>query len=101
VGRFKLTRNAETDVDGITDYTLRTWGERQCARYVDALESCFRDLAHTPSLGRACEHIRQGLMRQEQGKHVVFYLPKPYGVRIIRVLHERMLPDRHNIIDDE
>jgi plasmid stabilization system protein ParE len=40
-------------------------------------------------------------MREEQGRHVVFYVPRPYGVRVVRVLHERMLPNRHDLNDDE
>ncbi|MEO8905764.1 MAG: hypothetical protein ABI488_24770 [Polyangiaceae bacterium] len=42
-----------------------------------------------------------GLFRQEQGKHVVFYRLRPYGIRIIAILHERMLPDLHLSADDE
>ena len=99
--KFTLTRNAEADLDGIADYTLRRWGEKQCSLYIDGLEACFQRLAAEPGAGRACDQIRPGLMREEQGRHVVFYVPRPYGVRVVRVLHERMLPNRHDLNDDE
>jgi len=44
-------------------------------------------------LGRSCDHIRPGLHRFEHEKHVVFYLLEQTGVRIVRVLHQSMLPD--------
>jgi plasmid stabilization system protein ParE len=37
----------------------------------------------------------------EQGKHVVFFRREPEGVLVSRILHERMLPERHAIDDDE
>ncbi len=54
------------------------------------LTACFRALAEHPGPGTASDAIRPGLRRQQQGRHIVFFVTKPYGVRIVRVLHERM-----------
>jgi toxin ParE1/3/4 len=54
-------------------YTLRTWGEDQAIRYLDALERCCQQLADHPESGRLSEHIRPGLRRMEHARHVVFY----------------------------
>jgi plasmid stabilization system protein ParE len=36
----------------------------------------------------------------EHGKHVVFYrLQKPGGIIVVRILHQRMLPERQAIED--
>jgi plasmid stabilization system protein ParE len=43
-------------------------------------------------MGRACDSSSPGLHRHEQGKHVVFYRLKPGGIRIARILHQRMVP---------
>jgi plasmid stabilization system protein ParE len=43
-------------------------------------------------MGRACDATSTGLRRHEQGKHVVFYRLKPDGIRIVRVLHQQMIP---------
>jgi plasmid stabilization system protein ParE len=45
-------------------------------------------------MGRACDVISPGLHRHEQGKHVVFYRLRPGGIRIVRVLHQQMIPDK-------
>ena len=80
-------------------YTLRTWGVDQTIRYIDDLESCCRRLAENPTAGRPCEHVRPGLRRMEQGKHVVFFRRELGGILVSRILHERMLPERHAIED--
>jgi antitoxin ParD1/3/4 len=49
-------------------------------------------------LGRPCDDIRPGLRRMEHGKHVVFYrLQKPGGILVVRILHQRMLPEKQAI----
>ena len=83
----------------IGSYTLRTWGEAQTIGYLDGLETCCQHLADNPALGRACDDIRPGLRRMEQGQHVVFYRQEPGGIFVSRILHQRMLPERHAIDD--
>jgi toxin ParE1/3/4 len=82
-------------------YTLDTWGEDQTIRYIDGLETCCRQLAENPQLGRPCDHIRPGLRRMEHGRHVVFYRIKAGNVLVSRILHQRMLPERHTIDEEE
>lgn len=95
MSRFRLTVRAEGDLFEIAEYTRRTWGEQQCARYLDQLEECCQRLAEHPILGRSCDQIRPGLRRREQGKHVVFYRRDGGDILILRILHERMLPELH------
>ena len=92
---FRFSRRAETDLLSIGDYTLRTWGKVQAARYINDLELCCQTLADNPALGRPGDDIRPGLRRLENGKHVIFYRQEREGILISRILHERMLPDRH------
>jgi toxin ParE1/3/4 len=101
VSAFRFSRRAEADLLEIARYTLHTWGLDQTLRYLDDLEACCRKLAYHPKLGRECEDIRPGLRRMEQGRHIVFYRQVPGGVLVSRILHQRMLPERHAIDDDE
>ena len=97
---FRFSQRAEADLLGIGAYTLRNWGEEQTVRYLGDLELCCQMLADNPGLGRNCDRVRPGLRRMETGRHVVFYREDARGILISRILHERMLPERH-VIDDE
>ena len=78
---FRFSRRAEADLLSIGEYTLRTWGRAQAARYIGELEVCCQTLSDNPALGRLCDEIRPGLRRLEHGKHVVFYRQEGAGMR--------------------
>ena len=96
---FRFSRRAEADLVSIGNYTLRTWGKAQTTRYIDDLEAFCHTLADNPALGRACENVRPGLRRLEHGKHVVFYRRELTGILISRILHQSMLPHKHDTGD--
>jgi toxin ParE1/3/4 len=101
VAAFRFSRRAEADLLGIGDYTLRTWGRAQAVRYLGELEVCCQMLADNPALGRLCDNVRPGLRRLEHGKLVVFYRQERGDVLVSRILHQRMLPERHAIDDQD
>jgi len=101
MARLRFSRRAETDLYDIGLYTLRTWGEAQTERYISELEECCRKIAEKPARGRPCDDIRPRLRRIEQGKHVVFYREETGGVLISRVLHQRLLPEKQAIDDED
>jgi toxin ParE1/3/4 len=92
---YSFSRLARLDLIEIADYTVDRWGLSQAERYLTGLDDCFKRLAKTPQVGRACDQIRDGYRRIEQGKHVVIYRADTDGVFICRILHERMLPGEH------
>ncbi len=98
---FRFSRRAEADLLSIGDYTLRTWGKAQAARYVGELEVCCQTLSDNPALGRLCDEVRPGLRRLEHGKHVVFYRQERGGILVSRILHQRMLPELHSTADQD
>ena len=97
---LRFTRLAEADLLDIGLYTNRTWGRRQCNRYLRQLEDGCRKLADDPSRGRPCDEIRPGLRRSRVGRHVVFYRVEAGGILVSRILHERMLPEKQAMEDE-
>ena len=93
--QLSISVEAEDDIDRIIAYTATKWGWRQGNRYLAKLEDGFDLLAGNPSIGRSCDSIRAGLRRFEIGRHVVFHLPGPGGVLVVRVLHQQMLPTNY------
>jgi toxin ParE1/3/4 len=96
---FRFSRRAEADLLSIGKYTLRKRGKAQTARYLTDLEVFCQTLADNPALGRACDEIRPGLRRLEHGKHVIFYRRERAGIFVSRILHQSMLPEKHNAGD--
>jgi toxin ParE1/3/4 len=99
VAALRFSRRAESDLLSIGNFTLRTWGKAQTIRYLTEFEVCCQKLADNPALGRNCDYIRSGLRRMEHGSRVVFYRQQRDGILISRILHQRMLPEKHPIDD--
>ncbi len=94
---LRFSKLAERDLASIGAYTMRTWGTAQAERYLADLEESCRLLAATRELGAPCDHIRPGLRYIEKGRHAIFYRRKSSGILVVRILHQRMLPERHDI----
>jgi toxin ParE1/3/4 len=100
MAKYRLSIRADNDLCDIAEYTLEKWGEVQTDRYLNQLQACCERLAYTPQLDRAFGEIRPGMMRRNEGEHMILYRREPDGIRVVRVLHQRMLPERH-LGDDE
>ncbi len=94
---YSLSPLAERDLDDIAEYTTDIWGPKQAVKYINALFVCFDRIALDPGLGRRCDSIHPGYRRIEEGKHVIFFTSVGSGVFINRILHQSMLPSRHEI----
>jgi toxin ParE1/3/4 len=101
MAKMRFTRRAEADLDEISEYTRQNWSVVQERTYLAEIESCCIRLAASPLLGRACDEVRPGLRRMEQGRHVIFYRPEDAGILVVRVLHQSMVPSRWSMAEDE
>ena len=89
-GRYRLTRRAESDLEGIADYTLREWGRSQMTAYVTTLIDRFDWLAENPKVGRARSEVFPGLRSFREGSHIVFYRERDALIEIVGVPHMSM-----------
>ena len=92
---FKVSVKANQDLLEIGAYTQSKWGNAQRDKYLDKLNDCFQPLAENPGLGHSCDDIRPGYRSYFVGKHVIFYINYQYGVRIVRILHQKMYYKKH------
>lgn len=92
---FRLTELAKQDLRSIGRYTQQTWGREQRNIYLSKLDASFHLLAHSPTLGRACDDIRDGYRKYHIGRHLIFYREADEGIVIIRILHDRMDVEAH------
>jgi toxin ParE1/3/4 len=88
---FTLTKRAMADLVDIGRYTQERWGQEQRNKYLSMLDSCFQQLAESPTKGKDCSDIRHDYRKINVGSHVVFYRQKQNNeIEIVRVLHGRM-----------
>jgi len=95
VSTYRLTPAAQRDLSSIWDYTQERWDVHQAETYVDEIRVAVERIADDPRRGRACDEIREGYRRYSIGSHLLFYIARPDGVDVIRILHQRMDPARH------
>ncbi len=98
---YRFSKLARLDLIEIGDYTLDHWGADQAIRYLDSLERCFHLIAATPDIGRPSNRLRKGYRRLEHEKHVIFYRADDDGILIVRILHQRVLPENRSMDDSE
>ena len=92
---YRLTPNAQADIEGIYRYSYENFGERQADIYYQGLEECFELLSENPRMGREFNEIVQGLRRHEHERHVVYYEIEDMDVLILRILGANQDPARH------
>jgi len=92
---YSLSSKAAADLSGIYEYTILNFGLTKAREYLTGLHEQFETLAENPMHGRSASELSPGLRRLEYESHVVFYVPKAKGIRIVRVLHQSMDMKRH------
>ncbi len=95
MGEYALSNEADADIEQIARQSAEQRGLRQAEAYILALHDTFRSLARFPKMGRDAGALRANCRRFECGVHVVFYRTTKSGILIIRVLHQRMLPENY------
>lgn len=85
---------AESDIDGIWDYSAANWGPDQADRYTDEIRDACYALAADQRKGRTVT-VRPGYWKFSTGSHVIYYRDRGDRLEVIRVLHGRQDAERH------
>lgn len=90
--KYKLSREALRDLEGIWRYTVGTWSREQADRYYDLLVDEIEYVAENPRSGKDYGHVRKGYLRTTVKSHYIFYKInlKENIIEVIRILHQRM-----------
>jgi toxin ParE1/3/4 len=86
---------ARQDLKDIWRYSFASWGETQADKYLAELGAGIARLRDRPELGKPRDDLRPGYRALRINEHTVHYVLTPSVIRIVRVLHSRMDPDRH------
>ena len=88
---YKLSKEAQIDLEQIWIYTFENWSIDQADRYLNLLIDEMEYLSLKPNSGFNFDHIRTGYWRTKVKSHFIFYrINQSTELEIIRILHERM-----------
>jgi toxin ParE1/3/4 len=85
--RFKVSRQAQRELDHIFLYWARCAGLDVADRLIEAIESQFALLAEHPGMGRKCEDISPGVRSFPAGKYLIYYRHAKGVTAILHVFH--------------
>ena len=94
---YKKSKRADRDIIEITTHSLADFGEQQTIKYMDDLSNRLQWLADNPERGHLFTHRKTGqeYFYYNQVSHVVFYRQRKNDIFVVRILHKRMLPEKH------
>ena len=78
----------EIDLTAIWDY-IAADNPRAADTLLVRIEATFNMLAETPFAGRNRSELRAELRSLPVGNYLIFYVPTPDGVDVVRVMHGR------------
>ncbi len=91
MSEYRLSDEAEKDLAEMYRRGFWLFGERQADYFYNQLSDGLELLADFPESGRLAEDIYPGLRRVGFNPYVIFYLPRDYGVYVLRLLKQSQI----------
>ena len=94
---YKISKEAEYDLERIWLYTFDEWSPEQADYYYDLIMDEIEYIAEHPKSGKDYNNVRKGYFRSAVKSHFIFYRInlKVEKVEIIRILHKQMDIETH------
>lgn len=89
---YKISKEAQNDLENIWLYTFENWSIEQADRYYNLILDEIEYLAENPEAGKDYSHVRKDYLCSKVKSHFIFYKAnkKENLIEIIRVLHQQM-----------
>jgi len=90
--KYKISIEAQNDIENIWLYTFETWSLEQADRYYDLIFDEIEFISKNPKSGKDYNDIRKGYYRSKVKSHYIFYKinQKEEEIEIVRILHQLM-----------
>jgi toxin ParE1/3/4 len=86
--RFRKLPHADLDLDSIWNF-IAADNIQAAERLIDRIGSVFQMLVENPLAGRERPELRKGLRSFPVRNYIIFYIPVPDGIEVIRVMNGR------------
>ena len=70
---YKISKQAEIDIEDIWLYTFENWSLEQADYYLDLLIDEIEYIAENPASGKDFSDVRKGYLRTRIKSHFIFY----------------------------
>lgn len=88
MAKVVFRRAAVADLDAIADCIARD-NPTRALTFIPDIETVCGVWAETPLAGRDRSEIADGLRSFPYGNYIIFYRPRPDGLTVVHVVHER------------
>ncbi len=89
IDEYRLSPAAQSDLDGIWDYTAETWSPAQAESYVRGIAETFAMLLRHPEIAREYTEIDPPVRLHPHRSHLIVYRIEADCLAVIRILHTR------------
>lgn len=93
--RVELSREADSDLDDILDYSIAAHGRDIAEAYLRTIDAALARLAEHPKLGAPRPDLKAQMRSLPTGEHRIYYRFDGQTVLVARVLHKAMDAARH------
>ncbi len=83
---YKLSKEADEDLDHLFDYGINQFGLKKALSYVEGMKQRFSELTENPLLWQAVDSIRAGYRRSVYESHSIYYRVDVGEIVIVRIL---------------
>src|SRR5699024_502527 len=90
--KYKISTEAQNDIEKIWLYTFETWSLEQSDRYYNLIFDEIEFITKNPKSGKDYNDVRKDYYRSKVKSHYIFYKinQKKAEIEIIRILHQQM-----------
>jgi toxin ParE1/3/4 len=85
--RYRLSKDAERDLEEIFVYWAKRASLEVAERLIDSITGRFWLLGEYPEAGKSADHIAPGVRCFPAGKYLIYYRKTPGGADILHVFH--------------
>jgi len=97
VNNYTRSKKSTENIQKITKRSMEDFGETQTLEYLAGLKERMHVLADRPDIGRGFLDTRteQQYLFFRYESHVIYYRNRKSDIFIVRILHSKMLPEKH------
>ncbi|WP_452230911.1 type II toxin-antitoxin system RelE/ParE family toxin [Lacinutrix sp. MEBiC02404] len=89
--KYRISKQAITDLNNIWIYTLHKWSKKQADRYYDVIIGEIEFVSENYLSGKSVEATRKNYRVTKIKSHLIFYRKiDNEAIEIVRILHQRM-----------